>query len=146
MSLANSTVFALIPAHDAQRAKRWYEEKLGIQPTMDLGPAGLLYGTGQSQWLIYQTPFAGTGKHTIAGFIVDDIDASMLELRGNGVTFEDYAMGEEGPTTENGVARDPEGGAAAWFTDSEGNIISLTQLPPGMVAGAVGAAASGDTT
>jgi predicted enzyme related to lactoylglutathione lyase len=145
MSLAHSTVFALIPAHDSERAKRWYEEKLGVQPVMDLGPAGLLYGTGQSQWLIYQTPFAGTGKHTIAGFLVDDIDATMRELRGNGVAFEEYAMGEEGPTTENGVARDPDGGAAAWFTDSEGNIISITQLSPSMTATAVGAA-SGDTT
>lgn len=41
-------------------------------------------------------------------------------------------MGDQGPTTENGVSRDPNGGAAAWFTDSEGNILSIAQLPPGM--------------
>jgi hypothetical protein len=92
----------------------------------------LLYSTGGTSWLLYQTPFAGTGKHTIAGFVVDDLEAAMNDLRGRGVTFEDYAMGEEGPTTENGIARDDSGGASAWFTDSEGNVLALTQLPPGM--------------
>jgi hypothetical protein len=48
------------------------------------------------------------------------------------VTFLDLAMGDAGPTTQNGVARDPTGGAAAWFTDSEDNILVLTELPPGM--------------
>ena len=146
MSLATSTIFACVPAHDTGRARRWYEEKLGLAPMMDLGAGGLLYSTGQSQWLLYQTLFAGTGKHTIAGFLVDDIDATMRELRANGVMFEDYAMGDDGPTTENGVARDPDGSAAAWFTDSEGNVISITQLAPSMTAAAAVGAASGDTT
>ena len=56
----------------------------------------------------------------------------MKELRAKGVKFEDYALGDKGPTTENGVARDPSGGAVAWFTDSEGNILALTQMAPGM--------------
>ena len=95
--------------------------------------AGQLYQSGGIQWLIYQTPSAGTGKHTLAGWIVSDIDAAMSELRAKGVTFEDYAMGDQGPTTENGVARAPDGGgASAWFKDSEDNILALTELPPGM--------------
>ena len=146
MSLANAPLFASVPAHDSARASRWYEEKLGISPAMDLGPAGILYNTGGSQWLIYQTAFAGTGKHTIAGFVVDSIDAAMSEMRSKGVTFNDYAMGEEGPNTENGVARDPQGGASAWFTDSEGNILAVTELPPGMTLATAGAASTGDTT
>ena len=132
MSLANAPLTATLPAHDLDRAKRWYEEKLGLTPTMDLGVAGQLYSTGGSTWLIYETPSAGTGKHTLAGFTVDNIDQTMSDLRAKGVKFEDYAMGDQGPTTENGVARDPNGGAAAWFTDSEGNVLALTQLPPGM--------------
>jgi predicted enzyme related to lactoylglutathione lyase len=132
MSLKDKPMFASLPAHDIERAKRWYEEKLELTPMLDLGDGGLLYNTGGSQWLIYQTPAAGTGKQTVGGFVVPDIDETMRDLRAKGVTFEDYAMGDEGPTTENGVARDPNGGAAAWFTDSEGNILALTQLPPGM--------------
>jgi catechol 2,3-dioxygenase-like lactoylglutathione lyase family enzyme len=133
MSLNDAPFFASLPAHDIERAKRWYEEKLGLTPIQDLGVAGQLYNSGGFQWLIYQTPSAGTGKHTVGGFVVPDIDATMRELRANGVTFEDYALGDKGPTTENGVARDPTGGgASAWFKDSEDNILALTQLPPGM--------------
>jgi catechol 2,3-dioxygenase-like lactoylglutathione lyase family enzyme len=110
----------------------WYKEKLGLTPTRDLGPGGQLYTSGKTLFVIYQTTFAGTGKHTLGGWAVADIDKEMAELRAKGVKFEDYAMGDEGPTTENGVARDPNGGAAAWFVDSEGNTLSLTQLPPGM--------------
>lgn len=132
MSLTNSPMFASLPAHDIERARRWYEEKLGLTPMLDLGPGGLLYSTGGSQWLIYQTPSAGTGRHTLGGWIVEDIDRTMGELGGRGVKFEDYALGDQGPTTENGVARNPDGGASAWFTDSEGNILAVTQMPPGM--------------
>jgi catechol 2,3-dioxygenase-like lactoylglutathione lyase family enzyme len=132
MPLSDAPLIASLPAHDIERAKRWYEEKLGLTPILDLGRAGQLYRSGTSQWIIYPTPSAGTAKHTLGGWLVPDIDAAMRELRAKGVTFEDYAMGDEGPTTENGVSRDPTGGAAAWFTDSEGNILALTQVPPGL--------------
>ena len=132
MSLKDKPMFASLPAHDIERAKRWYEEKLELTPMLDLGDGGLLYNTGGSQWLIYQTPAAGTGKQTVGGFVVPDIDETMRELRAKGVTFEDYAMGDQGPTTENGVANDESGGRVAWFKDSEDNILALTELPPGM--------------
>jgi catechol 2,3-dioxygenase-like lactoylglutathione lyase family enzyme len=139
MSLADAPISASIPAHDIDRAKRWYEEKLGLTPTMDLGAGGLLYTTGNTNFVMYQTPSAGTGKHTLAAWVVPDIDKEMADLRARGVEFEDYAMGDQGPTTEKGVARDASGGAAAWFTDSEGNILAVTQVPPGMdVAGRPG--------
>lgn len=132
MPLSDAPMIASLPAHDIERAKRWYEEKLGLTPLMDLGLAGQLYQTGGSTWLIYQTPSAGTGKHTLGGWVVADLEATMAELRARGVAFEDYALGDQGPTTENGVARDPTGGASAWLTDSEGNVLAVTQLPPGM--------------
>jgi predicted enzyme related to lactoylglutathione lyase len=132
MSLKDAPLFASLPAHDIARAMRWYEEKLGLTPTMDLGVAGQLYQSGGIQWMIYQTPSAGTGKHTLAGWVVPDIEEAMRDLREKGVVFEEYAFGDQGPNTENGIARDPNGGAAAWFKDSEDNILSLAQLPPGM--------------
>ena len=132
MDLTAARLFANIPAHDIERAKAWYEEKLGLSPVGDLGVAGQLYLTGGVYWLIYQTPSAGTGKHTLAGWAVPDIEEAMRELRAKGVVFEDYNLGDQGPTTVDGVARDPSGGAVAWFKDSEANILSLAQLPPGM--------------
>jgi catechol 2,3-dioxygenase-like lactoylglutathione lyase family enzyme len=130
--LADSPIFPSLPAHDIERAKAWYKDKLGLTPIRDLGGGGQLYTSGKALFVVYQSPFAGTGKHTLAAFVVGNIDETMTELRAKGVKFEDYAMGDKGPTTENGVARDPDGGSAAWFTDSEGNILNLVQLPPGM--------------
>ena len=132
MNLADAPLFASIPAHDIERAKRWYEEKLGLVPLMDLGVAGQLYRTGGVSWLIYQTPSAGSGRHTLGGWVVPNVDDAMRDLRAKGVVFEDYDLGDQGPTTVDGVARGPDGGASAWFTDSEGNILSITELPPGM--------------
>jgi catechol 2,3-dioxygenase-like lactoylglutathione lyase family enzyme len=132
MQLADARFIASLPAHDIGRAVRWYEEKLGLTPILDLGAAGQMYRTGGSMWIVYQTPSAGTGKHTLGGWIVPDLEGAMRDLRAKGVTFEDYAMGDQGPTTENGVSRDESGGAAAWFIDSEGNTLALTQVPPGM--------------
>jgi catechol 2,3-dioxygenase-like lactoylglutathione lyase family enzyme len=132
MQFADAPLIASLPAHDLARAMRWYEEKLGLKPVLDTGVSGQLYRTGGVLWLLYQTPAAGTGKQTVAGWPVPNIDEAMAELRAKGVVFEDFDMGDQGPTTQNGVARGPDGGAAAWFKDSEGNVLSITELPPGM--------------
>jgi catechol 2,3-dioxygenase-like lactoylglutathione lyase family enzyme len=132
MSLKDAPMYPSLPAKDIERAKRWYEEKLGLTPAMDLGPGGQLYSSGGSPFVIYQTPAAGTGKQTVGAFIVPDLEATMRELQGKGVKFEDYDLGDQGPTTENGIARDASGALIAWFTDSEGNILALNQVPAGM--------------
>lgn len=132
MELSGSPFFGSLPAHDIERAVRWYEEKLGLKPVMDLGPVGQLFRSGGTSWLLYQTPSAGTGKHTLGGWVVPNLDDAMRDLRAKGVVFEDYDLAPDGPTTENGVARDTGGGAGAWFKDSEGNVLGLTELPPGM--------------
>ena len=125
--LASAPAYASIPAKDLARARDWYDAKLGLRPTRDLGGNGLVYETGGTGFVVYPTPFAGTGKHTIAGWAVADIDATMGLLRSRGVTFEEYD-GTNGPKTQNGVAR-ADGGAAAWFRDSEDNILNLSQDP-----------------
>jgi catechol 2,3-dioxygenase-like lactoylglutathione lyase family enzyme len=130
--LSDAPIFPTLPAHDIERAKAWYKDKLGLTPIRDLGVGGQLYSSGKALFVIYPTPFAGTGKHTLAGWVVADLDKEMAELRAKGVKFEDYAMGDQGPNTENGIARDPNGGAAAWFVDSEGNTLNLVEMPPGM--------------
>ncbi|MEO8437045.1 MAG: VOC family protein, partial [Chloroflexota bacterium] len=81
MPLTDAPFFASLPAQDIERARRWYEEKLGLTPLMDLGPAGLLYQTGRTNWLMYQTPSAGTGKHTLGGWAVPHLDETMRDLR-----------------------------------------------------------------
>ena len=59
MQLSDAPFITSLPAHDIERAVRWYEEKLGLTPSMDLREAGQMYSTGGSMWIIYQTPSGG---------------------------------------------------------------------------------------
>jgi len=118
-------ISAMIAASDLARAKAWYADKLGLQPVQEMG-GDLLYASGDSAFTVYLTSFAGTAKNTVAVWRVPDIRAEMAELRGRGVVFEDYDFGDW--KTEDGIMVDPEGSMAAWFTDSEGNVLGLAQL------------------
>jgi catechol 2,3-dioxygenase-like lactoylglutathione lyase family enzyme len=111
-------------AVDLDRARRWYEEKLGLVPDLE-DPGGAWYRFGGDTWLyLYATPSAGTARNTIAGWSVRDIESVMADLRRRGVTFEQYDLGEVQMVdglADFGVAK------AAWFRDSEGNIYELTE-------------------
>ena len=120
-----------LPAADLARAKAWYLEKLGFTPLIE-GPFGLLYRSGGMYFRIYRTDAAGSARNTAASWIVDDVTALVRVLRTRNVRFEEYAAESAGPTTVNGIARSSDGAASAWFRDSEGNILSINQLPPGM--------------
>ena len=118
--------FAALPASDLDRARRWYSEKLGIEPAKDAG-GGLQYEMGKGTgFLLYQSEFAGTNQATAMGWLVPDVDAELSDLRRRGVTFEDYDM--PGLKTEDGVVTMPDGTKGAWFKDSEGNILSVGNM------------------
>jgi len=118
-------ISARAAAIDLDRARRWYEEKLGLVPERE-DPGGVWYRFGGDTWLyLYGTPSAGTAKNTVAGWTVSDIEAVMADLRGRGVVFEDYDFGEVG--TVDGLANFGIG-RAAWFKDSEGNTFELSEV------------------
>jgi catechol 2,3-dioxygenase-like lactoylglutathione lyase family enzyme len=119
--LKDFDVVASIPAAEIARAKRWYEEKLGFTPERE-DPAGVHYRSGSTGFLLYPTQFAGTGQHTLAGWEVKDLRQVLTDLRDRGVVFEEYDF--PGLKTESGVA-DLGSELAAWFKDSEGNILGL---------------------
>jgi catechol 2,3-dioxygenase-like lactoylglutathione lyase family enzyme len=125
--LENTPLSAALPASDLERAKRWYSEKLGLEPVEEDEYGGAHYETGGTHFLVFLTPFAGTNQATAAGFTVENFDEVIGELRGNGVTFEDVDFGELGKTVD-GVITAPDGSKAAWFKDSEGNILSVSNL------------------
>ena len=127
--LAKRRVYATIPATDIKRAKRWYEEKLGLKPSSesDMGAQYVLgNGTG---FLLYPTQFAGKAPNTLLGFESTDVETDVAALKKKGVKFEEYDM--PGLKTVNSIAT-MGGGKGAWFKDSEGNILSISELPPGM--------------
>lgn len=126
----NTPLTAALPASDLDRAKAWYSEKLGLQPVWEDEYGGAHYEAGGTDFLVYVSPFAGTNQATAAGFSVENFDEMIGELRGKGVTFEEVDFGELGKTID-GVISSPDGmGKAAWFKDSEGNILALTTPPP----------------
>ena len=127
--LSEFPLMARLAASDIGRARTWYEQKLGLVPeTEEMGGQVLYYQTGGTWFSVYQTAFAGTAKNTVAGWTVKGIESLMAELRGRGVVFNDYDFGEI--KTVDGLMS-MGGYKAAWFTDSEGNIMELSQVPEG---------------
>ncbi|MEA2681810.1 MAG: hypothetical protein QOK05_138 [Chloroflexota bacterium] len=116
-----------LPALDLGRARKWYAEKLGLVPASD-NPAGLFYVLGGTRFILYPTPNETRGGHTQMGVATDDIQGTVAELKSRGVVFEEYDF--PGLKTEGGIAATGDA-RAAWFKDSEGNMIGVVQLPPG---------------
>ena len=121
-------VRANLAAADVERARRWYEDKLGLTPYESWPEELLHFRVGASRFSIYRTATAGTAKNTVAVFDVADLRAEVVALRARGVTFEDYDFGD-GERTVDGIIESDDGGLNAWFTDSEGNVLALAQLP-----------------
>jgi catechol 2,3-dioxygenase-like lactoylglutathione lyase family enzyme len=121
--LNDSKVTANVPAADLDRARRFYADVLGLTPVSE-NPGGLIYTTdGGTTFFLYQTEYAGQAGHTIAQFHVLSVDDEVRELQAKGLAFEHYDM--PGVTWEGDVARLGDLGSAAWFKDSEGNILCL---------------------
>jgi predicted enzyme related to lactoylglutathione lyase len=122
--LKNARIISYIPVADVDRARKFYEEKVGLEPK-ELYAGGVVYECGGgSLAFMYPSPGAGTSKASTAFWSVDDVEAEVAALRAQGVVFEEYDM--PGIKTENGIA---SGGGAktAWFKDTEGNILAISQ-------------------
>jgi len=122
--LEGARVHTTLPAMDIERAKTFYTKKVGATAG-DSSPGGTFFMFGESRFVIYPTSNPNRGGHTQMGISVKDVGAAVRELRGRGVTFEEYDM--PGLKTVDGIATTP-GGRAAWFEDTEGNTIGLIQL------------------
>ena len=122
--LKNAPITPYIPAADVARARRFYEEKLGLVPREEYA-GGVIYECGRgTSFFMYPSPGAGTSKASYAFWTVDDVEAEVAELKGRGVVFEEYNM--PGIKTVNSIAT--AGGAkTAWFKDTEGNILAVSQ-------------------
>jgi predicted enzyme related to lactoylglutathione lyase len=116
-------MYSYIPATDVGRARAFYEQKLGFKPKQELN-GGVVYecAKGTASFL-YLTPNAGTSKASQLFWEVPDIEAEVAELKGRGVVFEKYDM----PGTDANGITTAGGAKAAWFKDSEGNIMAIIQ-------------------
>ncbi|SDI52567.1 hypothetical protein SAMN05192558_108383 [Actinokineospora alba] len=123
--LTKSAITTMLPVSDVDRASRFYGETLGLTKR-GTGPDGAPYFAAGMGDAIGLMPAKDTvpSKHTVLSFEVDDVAAEIKELEARGVRFEDYDLPDL--HTENHIA-EMGGEKAAWFTDSEGNILCLHQ-------------------
>ena len=122
--LSDLEFHATIPASDLMRAKQFYTEKLGLRAPEET-PGGLVFQCKGSWFLLYPSGGAGTAKNTLGGWSTDNIEREVSDLRSRGVVFEDYDL--PGLKTVNGIATMGPN-RAAWFKDSEGNILGIVQM------------------
>jgi catechol 2,3-dioxygenase-like lactoylglutathione lyase family enzyme len=130
--LDNARVATRLPAQDLDRARRFYADTLGLEPS-DERPGGLLYRLAQGEFALYASAGASPGTFTQIALEVDDLDAVVAELKARGVEFEEVDV--PGLETKDGIAevegnypsKKSRGERAAWFRDSEGNLLGLGQ-------------------
>jgi catechol 2,3-dioxygenase-like lactoylglutathione lyase family enzyme len=130
--LDSARVAVRLPAQDLERARRFYSEKLGLEP-VDERPGGLLYRCGGADFALFRSAGASPGTFTQMALEVDDLRAVMDELKRRGVVFEEVDL--PGLKTVDGVAevqgnypsKGATGELGAWFRDSEGNMLGVGQ-------------------
>lgn len=132
--LAQSQVATRLPAQDLNRARRFYAERLGLEPVEER-PGGLLYRCGTGLFALFESAGSSAGTHTQMGWEVPDIVATVATLRARGVVFEEYDL--PGLKTRDGIAaiqgNYPSKGTGeygAWSRDSEGNLLGIGQPIP----------------
>jgi catechol 2,3-dioxygenase-like lactoylglutathione lyase family enzyme len=130
--LSEARVATRLPAADLERARRFYAERLGLEPSEER-PGGLLYRCASGVFALFASAGGPSGTHTQMGFEVDDLDAVVAALRARGVVFEEYDV--PGLRTVDGItevegnypSKGGKGERAAWFRDSEGNLLGIGQ-------------------
>jgi catechol 2,3-dioxygenase-like lactoylglutathione lyase family enzyme len=117
---------ATLAVSDLGRAREFYESKLGLA-AVDEPPGSVLYRSGNSVVLVYESEYAGTNRATAASWAVgDEFDAIVDDLRSKGVTFEHYDDLPE--TTREGDIHVMGELKGVWFKDPDGNILSLINM------------------
>jgi catechol 2,3-dioxygenase-like lactoylglutathione lyase family enzyme len=129
--LNESDVATRLPARDLNRARKFYSDKLGMEP-IEQRPGGLRYRRSNSFFVLFESAGEASGSHTQMGWEVNDFEATVAVLKARGVVFEEYDL--TGLKTLNGIAEiagnypsKGVGKRGSWFKDSEGNLLGIGQ-------------------
>jgi catechol 2,3-dioxygenase-like lactoylglutathione lyase family enzyme len=123
--LITARVHPTLPVVDLDRARKFYEEKLGLKVLRtDPSPGAVLQAGEGTQLYIYQRA-ATKADHTAAAFVVKDVEATVKGLKAKGVAFEEVDV--PGFKTVDSVATLGEL-KAAWLKDTEGNILAIANM------------------
>jgi len=123
--LTNAPVHPTLPVVELDRAKKFYEKKLGLKVVREDPSPGAMLQAGDGTFLYIFQRGITKADHTAASFTVEDVEATVNELKAKGVVFEDIDI--PGFKTVDGIATmgDMKG---AWFKDTEGNILAVTNV------------------
>jgi steroid delta-isomerase-like uncharacterized protein len=121
-------LYGKLPAQDIRRARAFYADKVGLEPFGE-HDNHLYYQVGGGYFILYPSTGAPSGTHDQLGLVVDDLDVVVARLRSNGVVFEEYPA-PPGAEMRNGIM-DRGRIKAAWFKDSEGNLLSIAEFAAG---------------
>ena len=126
--LQSYPMYAYIPAKNVARARRFYEDKVGLAPGRTIaGGVSYQFGDHTGCFLYDAGDTAGTSKASQAFWRVDDIEREVAQLRARGVVFEHYDPDEIGGMEMKDDIATGGGTRAAWFKDTEGNIMAIIQ-------------------
>ena len=122
-TLGSTNAAANLAVRDVAKARRFYEDTLGLTQVDAQGDDLIVFRSGDSKLNVYRSDFAGTNKATAVTWVVGDkLDDVMRALRDKGVAFEHYdmpGMTQEGDSYRCGDMR------VAWFKDPDGNILNV---------------------
>lgn len=120
--LGDYEVMANLPAVDLDRAREFYEEKLGLRCIRADDYQITMEGANDTKINLYKR-VQTKADHTAAAFFgIEDLEDLVGDLKKAGVKFEEYDM--PGLKTVNGIATMGDI-KAAWFKDTEGNMICI---------------------
>jgi catechol 2,3-dioxygenase-like lactoylglutathione lyase family enzyme len=120
--LGDEDVMTMVAVKDLGAATAFYEKTLELTRVGE-NPGGVEYRSGSSRLFVYESEFAGTNRATTAVWQIDDLEATVWELKSKGIAFEHY---DDLPdTTRDGDIHDAGGFKIAWFKDPTGNIFEV---------------------
>jgi len=130
-ALSNAHAVTKLPAQDLERARTFYREKLGLEPVEER-TGGLRYVCGPTEFHLFSSAGAPSGASTQMAFEVEDLDATLAELRARGVSFARFEMpgfeaSEDTIAAPDNYPSKGTGELGTFFYDSEGNLIGVAQ-------------------
>ena len=122
--LGRHDIIGFVATADPARARRFYEEILGLR-LVEETPFATVFDANGIMVRVTPVPDHAPLPHTVLGWRVPDVAATAAALAGKGVAFERFAGLEQ---DAHGVWTSPDGNKVAWFKDPDGNLLSLTQF------------------
>jgi catechol 2,3-dioxygenase-like lactoylglutathione lyase family enzyme len=125
--LGDAELIAFVPTRDPEKARGFYERMLGLEFVSEDSFAVVLRANGV---MVRIANVSGAAEFrpfpfTILGWRVVSVEKAVRELGEKGVVFERFPGLKQ---DKLGIWRSPSGAAVAWFKDSDGNVLSVTEF------------------